>query len=256
MNYQERRRGTIPQPNHGGPSFDPPQQGPPNGQWQRGHNDRRGGNFPRDGGQPLRVHNNDQRFPHQYDDHGPSRDYPDHRGPAMDQGRHSMNHRGSFLGRGPPFDHQGSPIDQRGATPMDRMNDGGPPMDRRGPPMDNRGPPPVERRGLPLDHRGPPMDPRGPLMNQRGPPLMNQRGSQVDHRGPLMEQRGPPMDHPDIYDNRQFGGSGQGNWNGRQCSPQRDFRSSSPQGDFRGARADRGGRGGFAHARKDPRRRD
>ena len=256
MNYQERRRGTIPQPNHGGPSFDPPQQGPPNGQWQRGHNDRRGGNFPRDGGQPLRVHNNDQRFPHQYDDHGPPRDYPDHRGPAMDQGRPSMNHRGSFLGRGPPFDHQGSPIDQRGATPMDRMNDGGPPMDRRGPPMDNRGPPPVERRGLPLDHRGPPMDPRGPLMNQRGPPLMNQRGSQVDHRGPLMEQRGPPMDHPDIYDNRQFGGSGQGNWNGRQCSPQRDYRSSSPQGDFRGARADRGGRGGFAHARKDPRRRD
>ena len=115
-------------------------------------------------------------------------------------------------------------------------------MDQRGPPMDHRGPP--------MDHRGPPMDLRGPPMNQRGPPLMDQRGPPIGHRGPPMDQRGPPMDGPDFYDNphnRQFGGQGQGNWNGRQ---------GSPQGDFRGPPADRGGRGGFGHARKDPRRRD
>lgn len=298
-NFQERRRALIPEPNHGGPPFDYPPQGPPDGQWQQGHPDRRGGNFSRGGGQPPRGRNNDQRFPHQYDDHGPPRDYPgsgaqmDHRGPPMDQGRPPMNDRGSLLGpRVSPVDQRGSPIDQRGPPPMDRMNDRGPPVDRRGPPMDDRGPPPVDRRGLPMDQRGlpmdhrghpmdhrgppmdqrgppmdhrgppmdqrghpidqrgPPMDLRGPPMNQRGPPLMDQRGPPIGHRGPPMDQRGPPMDHPDFYDNphnRQFGGQGQGNWNGRQ---------GSPQGDFRGPPTDRGGRGGFAPARKDPRRRD
>ena len=286
VNYQDRRRAPIPQPNHGGPPFDYPPQGPPDGQWQQVHPDRRGGNFSRGGGQPPRGRHNDQRFPHQYDDQGPPRDYPgsgpqmDHRGPAMDHGRPPMNDRGSLGQRGSPVDHRGSPIDHRGPPPMDRINERGPPIDRRGPLMDDRAPPPVDHRGLPIDqrglpmgqrghpmdhrgplmdHRGPPMDQRGPTMNQRGPPLMDQRGPPMGQRGPPMDQRGPPMDHPDFYDNphnRQFGGPGQGNWNGRQGSPQRDYRSSSPQGDFRGPPAERGGRGGFAHARKDPRRRD